>query len=228
MRPFVLSVLVIGTAITLSSCGSAVVRSTGPAQSPTTVVVTTTTPAPLPPEIDPAKYSGSAADTAVAEIRDLGYSVYLTDDKTKAALFTITPTGALPESLGKWLVSSILVDRSSYPTANVWVRRGVFTPEEQLDEAVSRAGLSGSVHRHYRTASAWVATTCRSLAEAGPYTTPAEVLSAQVADDPDRREIFELGIPLLCPDHRRALTDVVGGNAPSGTDTYGVGPERTR
>ena len=223
MRQFTLPLIALGTVAALSACGAAS-PSSEPSRSSTAVTTTTTSAAPLPPVIDTAKYVGITANTAVAEIQKLGYYVYVTHATKKSNLFQISTTATLPESLNKWVVSSIEANRSTYSsTATVWVKPGELTPAEKVDEAVQTAGLNSAVGTTYRTASAWVLDVCKSMTTPAQYVTASEFLQGQINEDAKRLEIFKIGIPLLCAEHQGALNEVLEGNVPFGSGTYEIG-----
>lgn len=186
-----------------------------------TVTTTTTTP-PLLPEINVAKYVGTAANTAVAEVHGLGYYVSVKNYRTKANLYLITATGPLPESLNTWMVSSVEAIRNQ-ASATVWVKSANPTPAEQVDDVVHEAGLATAVSSTYKTASAWVLSACKSMASPSQYTTASELLQVQIGDNAQKLEIFKIGIPLLCTEHQGALDDVIEGNVPFGSGTYEIG-----
>ncbi|GLZ32315.1 hypothetical protein Lesp02_45030 [Lentzea sp. NBRC 105346] len=221
MRRFMLPIIALVAVAALSACGTAK-PSAEPLRSSTTAT-TTTTSKPLPPVIDTAKYAGVAASTAVAEIQKLGYYIYVTDAEKKSNLFFLSIRDSLPESLGKWVVSSIEANRSSYSVATVWVKRGELAPAEKVDDAVQKAGLESAIDRTYRNASAWVLDVCESMASPSKYVTASEFLQGQTGDDAKRLEIFKIGIPALCVEHQGALNDVLEGNVPFGSGTYEIG-----
>jgi hypothetical protein len=94
----------------------------------------------------------------------------------------------------------------------------------RVDTEVGRAGL----HANGFTGnpSTMVSSTCENMRMPGSFGSPAEILDLQVDGQRQALKIFQIGIPLLCPDQAEALQEVVDGNIPFGSGTYGIGTER--
>jgi hypothetical protein len=95
---------------------------------------------------------------------------------------------------------------------------------QQVDAEIGRAGLHAS--GFVGDPSTMVVSTCDNMRMPGGYASPAEILDLQVDGQRQALEIFRIAIPVLCPDQAGALREVIEGNIPFGSGTYGVGTER--
>ncbi|MEV4320222.1 hypothetical protein [Actinocrispum sp. NPDC049592] len=94
----------------------------------------------------------------------------------------------------------------------------------QVDAAVGQAGLHAS--GFVGSPSTMVSSTCENMRMPGSFGSAAEILDLQIDGQRQALKIFQIGIPLLCPDQAEALREVVEGNIPFGSGTYDIGTER--
>jgi hypothetical protein len=95
---------------------------------------------------------------------------------------------------------------------------------DQVDAEVGRAGLHASGFTG--SPSTMVVSTCDNMRMPGSFGSPAEILDLQIDGQRQALKIFQIGIPVLCPDQAEALQEVLDGNVPFGSGTYGIGTER--
>ncbi|QFZ23162.1 hypothetical protein [Saccharothrix syringae] len=215
LRPLhTLPILLLFTTLTLSACSesSSSTQSSPPATSSS---ITTTTTPPRAPFVDTKSYFDQLADATKTSLEGKGYTVTVRKDGTQQE--------PVVDQLSAWRVVSVVASRTS-AEATLYVRSAERTPQEKVDLAVEQAGLKSTISSIYESPSAMVTDICRSLSNTS-ILTPTEFLSGQ-SSDPQHLEVFKIGIPLLCPEHQKALQNVVEGKVPLRSGTYEVGTEK--
>jgi hypothetical protein len=75
------------------------------------------------------------------------------------------------------------------------------------------------------SASSRVSAACSAMQHPRQYVSPVEELdiAVQSYDSPRAVEVFQIGVPILCPDQTGSLQKVVEGKVPFGSGTYEIG-----
>lgn len=210
-----LSVFLLFTTLTLSACSGSSNSTQYPPLATSSSIAPTTTTTPRVPFVDAKSYFDQLADATKACLEGKGYTVTVRKDGNQQEPVT--------DQLSAWRVVSVVASRAS-EEVTLYVRSAERTPQEKVDLAVEQAGLKSTISSIYESASAMVMDICRSLSNTS-ILTPTEFLSGQ-SSNPQHLEVFKIGIPLLCPEHQKALQNVIEGKVPFRSGTYEVGTEK--